>query len=161
MADGGGSGMRRGIDALQKFKGKLDDALADFEEGHGGPSKVAQQSLSRASFGGTHAQFDEANDLHTAYETVHTRLTHLSKTLGLHIESLKLASHAADATYDGTEEEVRRRFWQIHTQITTQYQEDSKKAAAAAKHESEHDGKTVAPGPKHDGNGKSMKTGLS
>ncbi|MFG2605095.1 hypothetical protein ACGFT2_16350 [Streptomyces sp. NPDC048514] len=145
--------MRRGIDALQAFKSKLDDALADFEGGHGGPSKVAQQSLSRASFGGTHAPFNEAGDLHSAYETVHARLTHLSKTLGLHIESLKLASHAADATYDGTEEEVRQRFWQLHTRIGTQYeedmkkyQEDLKKAAPADKQEAGHQGGNKSTG---------------
>ncbi|GAA2770353.1 hypothetical protein GCM10010521_54180 [Streptomyces rameus] len=139
VADGGGSGMRRGIDALQEFKGKLDNALSDFEEGHGSPSKIAQQSLSRSSFGGTHAPFDEASDLHTAYETVHARLTHLSKTLGLHIESLRLASHAADATYDGTEDEVHQRFWQIRTQLGAQYQKDVEKAAAADKQGAGHE----------------------
>ncbi|MEU7428528.1 hypothetical protein [Streptomyces sp. NPDC040750] len=153
--------MRRGIDALQEFKGKLDDALTEFEDGHGGPSKVAQQSLSRTSFGGTNARFNEAGELHTAYETVHARLTHLSKTLGLHIESLKLASHAADATYDETEDEVRRRFWHVRAQIDAQYQEEVKKAAAADKPGSAHGGKTVGPERKHGGNGKSMKTELS
>ncbi|MFF8729835.1 hypothetical protein ACF073_25580 [Streptomyces sp. NPDC015171] len=147
--------MRRGIDALQEFKGRLDDALSEFEEGHGGPSKVAQQSLSRTSFGGTQAPFNEAGDLHSAYETVHARLTHLSKTLGLHIESLKLASHAADATYDGTEDEVRQRFWRLHTQIGTQYEEDmkryqehTKKAAPADKQEAEHAGGNKSTGEK-------------
>ncbi|MFF5535367.1 hypothetical protein ACFY71_23255 [Streptomyces cinerochromogenes] len=136
MSGGGGSGMRRGIDALKDFKGKLDDALADFEGGEGSPSKIAQQQLSRSSFGGTKARFDEAADLHTAYETVHARLVHLSKTLGLHIEALQLASHAADATYDGTEDEVHRRFWQIRTQLGEQYQEEMKKRAGTAdKHE--------------------------
>ncbi|WP_318200972.1 hypothetical protein [Streptomyces sp. SCL15-4] len=133
MGDGGGSGMRRGIDALQEFKDKLDGALTEYEGGHGGPSQIAQQTLSRSSFGGTNAPFDEAGDLHTAYETVHSRLTHLSKTLGMHIEALKLASHAADATYDGTEDEVHRRFWRIRTQLDAQYQEEAKKGTAAGK----------------------------
>ncbi|MEU1401340.1 hypothetical protein ABZ471_03060 [Streptomyces sp. NPDC005728] len=146
MANGGGSGMRRGVDALQEFKGKLDDALSDFEGGHGGPSKIAQQSLNRSSFGGTTAPFDEAGDLHTAYETVHSRLTHLSKTLGLHIEALKLASHAADVTYDGTEDEVRRRFWQIRAQIDAQYQEEVKKGAPADKQGAGHKGDDEATG---------------
>ncbi|MYY00046.1 hypothetical protein GT045_35960 [Streptomyces sp. SID486] len=145
--------MRRGIDALQSFKGKLDEALSNFEEGHGGPSKVAQQKLSRASFGGTNAPFDEAGDLHSAYESVHERLTHLSKTLGLHIESLKLAAHAADATYDGTEEEVRQRFWRLHTQIGAQYdedmkryQDDMKKAAPADQQDAGHKGGNKSTG---------------
>ncbi|MEV7691330.1 hypothetical protein ACFW1F_28260 [Streptomyces bungoensis] len=130
MSGVSGSGMRRGIDALKDFKGKLDAVLADFDDGHGGPSRIAQQQLSRASFGGTNAKFDEAGDLHTAYETVHSRLVHLSRTLGLHIQALQLASHAADATYDMTEEEVRRRFYEIRAKLDAQYQEEVKKPAA-------------------------------
>ncbi|WP_225823238.1 hypothetical protein [Streptomyces naphthomycinicus] len=150
MSGGSGSGMRRGIDALQEFKGKLDDALIDFEDGHGSPSKIAQQSLSRSSFGGTSAPFDEAGDLHSAYETVHARLTHLSKTLGMHIEALKLASHAADVTYDGTEEEVRQRFWQIRAQIDADYQKEVQKAAAEKQQQSKHEGKTATRDHKGD-----------
>ncbi|MBY8841422.1 MULTISPECIES: hypothetical protein [unclassified Streptomyces] len=146
MGDGGGSDLRRGIDALKEFKGKLDNALTDFEDGHGSPSKLAQQSLSRGSFGGTNAPFDEAGDLHTAYETVHTRLTHLSKTLGMHIEALKLASHAADATYDGSDDEVQRRFWQIRAHLDAQYREDVKKAAPADKPGAEHKGDNKSTG---------------
>ncbi|MFD0394972.1 hypothetical protein ACFQ3Z_33130 [Streptomyces nogalater] len=63
---------------------------------------------------------------------MHSRLTHLSKTLGMHIEALKLASHAADATYDGTEADVHRRFWRIRTELDAQYQEEVKKGTAAA-----------------------------
>ncbi|GGR99249.1 hypothetical protein GCM10010236_62510 [Streptomyces eurythermus] len=142
VGDGGGSGMRRGIDALQEFKNKLDGALKDFEGGQGGPSQIAQQTLSRSSFGGTNAPFDEATDLHTAYETVHSRLTHLSKTLGMHIEALKLASHSADATYDGTEAEVHRRFWKIRTELDAQYQDEVQKAAGKQRAEGKSTGKT-------------------
>ncbi|MFI9807934.1 hypothetical protein ACIHEJ_26815 [Streptomyces sp. NPDC052301] len=161
MSGGSGSGMRRGIDALKDFKGKLDKVLHEFDDGDGGPSKIAQQQLSRSSFGGTNAKFDEAGDLHTAYETVHARLIHLSQTLGLHIEALQLASHAADATYDLSEDEVRRRFYQIRAKIDAQYQEDMKKAAAADKAKASHEHtKPAAPHPGRS-HGTSMGTDLS
>ncbi|WP_330460158.1 hypothetical protein OIB37_26775 [Streptomyces sp. NBC_00820] len=132
MGDGGGSDVRRGVDALSAFKDQIDKALGDFEGSPGSPSKIEEQALGRTSFGGVNAQFDEAGNLHTQYEHVHERLIHLSKTLGLHIEALKLATHAADVTYDGTEDEVRRRFWQIQHQLDDDYQQ-------AVKQQREHD----------------------
>ncbi|MGW2745706.1 hypothetical protein [Streptomyces sp. NPDC001450] len=153
MSGGSGSGMRRGIDALKEFKNKLDGVLSDFDDGHGGPSKIAQQQLGRSSFGGTNAPFDEAGDLHTEYGTVHSRLIHLSQTLGLHIQALQLASHATDATYDMTEDEVRRRFYQIRAKLDAQYQEEVKKAAAADKSEAGHGHKKpAAPHPARSNN---------
>ncbi|WP_225101301.1 hypothetical protein [Streptomyces sp. CoH27] len=160
MSDGGGSGMRRGIDALKEFQGKINDALEEFERGHGGPSKIAQHSLDRSSFGGSHAKFGEADDLHKAYGTVHERLHNLSRTLGLHIQALQLATQSADATYDGTEEEVWRRFWQIRGQIDAEYQQAVKEAGTAHKPGSGHNDKPVTPPPARSSN-KTMGTGLS
>ncbi|MFF7977136.1 hypothetical protein [Streptomyces sp. NPDC007905] len=158
MSGGSGSDMRRGIDALKEFKDKLDGVLSEFDGGDGGPSKVAQQQLSRSSFGGTNAKFDEADEVHTAYGNVHSRLVHLSQTLGLHIQALQLASHAADATYNMTEDEVRRRFWQIRAKLDAQYQDDSKKAAEKSKAGHGHT-KPAAPHPTRS-HGKSMGTDL-
>ena len=132
MSDGGGSSLRRGVDALSKFKDDVDKALQKFEDSPGSPSKLAHHALSRASFSGTQVPFDEAHDLHAQYEHVHERLTHLSKTLSLQIEALTLAAHASDVTYDGSEDEVRRRFWEIKSQLDEEHQQ------ATQKHEQPH-----------------------
>ncbi|MEU6240468.1 hypothetical protein GTW40_10595 [Streptomyces sp. SID4985] len=121
MAGGSGSHVRRGIDALSKFKTKVDDALRTFEDAPGGPSKVAQHRLERSSFGGANAPFHEAVDLHGQYERVHERLTYLSKSLGLQIEALTLATRASDGTYDGAEAEVERRFWEIKSHLDEEH----------------------------------------
>ncbi|WP_234342628.1 hypothetical protein [Streptomyces sp. NRRL B-3648] len=121
MSGGSGSGMRRGIDALAKFKKKVDDALTAFEGAPGSPSRLAEHRLSPSSFSGSNIPFNEATDLHGKYEQVHERLTSLSKNLGLQIEALTLAAHAADVTYDGTEDEVRRRFWEIRSHLDEEH----------------------------------------
>ncbi|MET7290071.1 hypothetical protein [Streptomyces sp. NPDC005573] len=130
MGDGGGSDVRRGIDALSAFRDQISRALGNFEGSPGSPSKLEDQALARPSFGGTGAKFDEADNLHAKYGEVHTRLVHFSKVLNLQIEALKLATHAADVTYDGTEEEVRRRFWQIQQQLDDEYEQASKEKRA-------------------------------
>ncbi|MEU0337201.1 hypothetical protein [Streptomyces sp. NPDC006193] len=123
MGGGSGSGMRRGIDALAKFKKKVDDALTAFEGAPGSPSRLAEHRLSASSFSGSNIPFHEATELHGKYEQVHERLTSLSRNLGMQIEALTLAAHAADATYDGTEDEVRRRFWQIRSHLVHEHQQ--------------------------------------
>ncbi|MGW4563529.1 hypothetical protein ACWEN3_14310 [Streptomyces sp. NPDC004561] len=139
MGDGGGSSLRRGLDALSKFKGEVDKALNAFERSPGSSSKLADHALSRASFGGSQIPFGEADDLHSQYEHVHERLVYLSKTLNLQIEALTCAAHAADVTYDGSEDEARRRFWEIKTQLDEEYQKSPNKQDPAPKNDQQQD----------------------
>ncbi|GGW81464.1 hypothetical protein GCM10010503_68540 [Streptomyces lucensis JCM 4490] len=121
MGDGGRSDLRRGVEVLSQFKNDVDKALRKFEQSPGSSSKLADHALSRASFSGSQVPFSEAQDLHLQYEHVHERLMHLSKTLALQIEAMTLAAHSADATYDGSEDEVRRRFWKIKNHLDDEY----------------------------------------
>ncbi|MEU2224706.1 MULTISPECIES: hypothetical protein [unclassified Streptomyces] len=152
MADGGGSGMRRGIDALGKFKKKVDDALKAFEGAPGGPSRLAAHTLSAGSFSGSNIAFHEATELHGKYEQVHERLTSLSKNLGLQIEALTLAAHAADVTYDGTDDEVHRRFWAIRSHLDQEHHE-------ATQPKDGHAGQKPAKTAEHSGDDKSAGAG--
>ncbi|KUM91364.1 hypothetical protein AQI88_37510 [Streptomyces cellostaticus] len=114
--------MRRGAEALSKFSDGLTSALTSFKESAGSESSLGRHALGRPSFSGTGIPFSEADDLQGQYGRVHDSLMHMSQTLGLHIEALQLAAQAADATYNGSEDEVRRRFWEIKTQIDEEYQ---------------------------------------
>ncbi|MEU0007363.1 hypothetical protein ABZ079_24555 [Streptomyces sp. NPDC006314] len=140
--------MRRGIDALAKFKGNVDKALEAFEGAPGNPSRLAEHKLSAGSFSGSNIPFQEATELHGKYEQVHERLTSLSKNLGLQIEALRLATHAADVTYDGTEDEVRRRFWEIRTHLDEEHQK-------ATRSEDKHAEKKPVEAREHSGDDKS------
>ncbi|MFI0190018.1 hypothetical protein ACH4PW_21015 [Streptomyces sp. NPDC017082] len=138
--------MRRGIDALAKFKKKVDDALKAFEGAPGSPSRLAEHRISASSFSGSNIPFHEATELHGKYEQVHERLTTLSRNLGMQIEALTLAAHAADVTYDGTDDEVRRRFWQIRAHLDHEHREATEpkekhadpKPAKTAEHGGDH-----------------------
>ncbi|MEU9989376.1 hypothetical protein AB0E10_21790 [Streptomyces sp. NPDC048045] len=121
MSDGDGSGLRRGADALSKFSTGLTNALTAFNESAGSPSSLDQHGLGRPSFSGSQVKFAEADYLFKQYGRVHDSLKSMSRTLGLHIEALQLAAKAADGTYVATEDEVRRRFWEIKTQIDEEY----------------------------------------
>ncbi|MER6570207.1 hypothetical protein ABT288_29460 [Streptomyces sp. NPDC001093] len=122
MSDGGSANLRRGADALAKFSDGLKNALTTFEQSPANPSELGHHGLDRQSFGGTKIPFPEADYLHEKYSDVHGVLMDMSATLRLHIEALQCAAHSADATYDGTEEEVRRRFWEIKAKLDDEYQ---------------------------------------
>lgn len=123
MSDGGGSDLRRGLEALKIFQKRVKSALETFDGSPGASSSIAQHAIGRASFSGTGIPFSEAADLHGQYERVHERLTNLSKSLGLHIEALRIAVQAADAGYDNVEEELRERFWAIQSQLDKDHQQ--------------------------------------
>lgn len=122
MSDGGGSDLRRGLEALKIFQKRVNDALKTFDDSPGASSSIARHAINRASFSGLETPFAEAADLHGQYQRVHERLMTLSTSLSLHIEALGLAVHAADVGYDNVEEEVRQRFWAIQSQLDQDHQ---------------------------------------
>jgi hypothetical protein len=122
VGDGGSANLRRGADALSKFSDGLSNALTAFEKSPASPSQLGHHGLDRRSFGGGKIPFSEADFLHDRYSDVHDVLMSMSSTLRLHIEALQLAARSADATYDGTEDEVRRRFWEIKAKIDREYE---------------------------------------
>lgn len=112
---GGGADLRRGLEALKTFKKRVDGLLSDFEGSAGSSAKVAAHTISRASFGA--GDFAEASGLHGQYERVHEHITSLSKSLALQIEALQIAVQGADIGFDNLEEDLRRRFWEIRTEV--------------------------------------------
>ncbi len=118
------------LESLGEFKKRVDVALSNFEDSQGSAQKVGAHRLSEASFKGA-GRFDEAKALHAQYERVHERLTALSKNLGLQIEALQIAVTGARGNFSNIEEEQRRRFWEIQTEIGRQEEEARQEKAAA------------------------------
>ncbi|MEU6510628.1 hypothetical protein [Streptomyces sp. NPDC046942] len=135
MSDGGGSDLRRGADALSKFADGLNHALTVFEKSAGSRPRLEDQKLAPQSFSGANIAFSEAEDLRGTYDDVHNRLVSMSQTLSLHIEALHLAAKSADVTYDGTEDEVRRRFWEIKSELDDEYHKTHPKPGHPQKQE--------------------------
>ncbi|MFF5017253.1 hypothetical protein [Streptomyces sp. NPDC001165] len=105
-------------DALKKFVGQVDAVLRDLEESPGNSTKVGAQTIRSTSLtSGTASVFPEAHGLYNQYHRVHQKLTDLSKSLHLQIEATGIAVQGAQIGFDNLEEEQRRRFWEIQTQI--------------------------------------------
>ncbi|MFE3522325.1 hypothetical protein ACFXOD_12140 [Streptomyces sp. NPDC059161] len=113
--------LRRGLEALKTFKGRVDTLLADFEGSHAGSTNIAAHRIARASFSGAASPFPEADGLFTQYHRVHERLTALSKSLGHQIEAMGIAVHGADVGFDNLDEEARERFWAIQDQLAHEH----------------------------------------
>ncbi|MEU1281945.1 hypothetical protein [Streptomyces sp. NPDC005805] len=132
--------LSKGVDALIKFRGEVDKALADLESSAGGKAKVAAERVSRGSFG-TGMPFAEADGFFTEYARVHQALVGLSKSLGDQIELLTIGVHAADVGYNNIDEEKRRRFHEIQARLDIE--RDEAEARQKAKQELEQPPKPV------------------
>jgi hypothetical protein len=125
----GGGDLERGVGALKKFQGQINELLADLEGGAAGKTQVAAQAVTRASFSGANTEFGEAEGFYKQYNRVHKALVSLSKSLGDQIEMLSIAVHGADVGFNNLEEEQRRRFHAIQTRVYQEQQEQEKQQA--------------------------------
>ncbi|MFD4261540.1 hypothetical protein ACFWR9_28925 [Streptomyces sp. NPDC058534] len=105
-------------EALSTFVKRVDSALRNLEGSAGDPTRIDAQRIKPASLNsGSMAAFPEAHALYLQYNRVHEELTSLSKRLHLQIEAIGIAVRGAHVGFDNLEEEQRRRFAQIQTQI--------------------------------------------
>ncbi|WP_263165218.1 hypothetical protein [Streptomyces sp. SCSIO ZS0520] len=124
LADIGGGGNSQGAAAdlkvgagvLLTFKQRVDKILDEFEGSNGSASKVGHLRFTQGAVTGS-ADFHEAVALHSEYESIHERITSLSKMLSLQIEAMGIAVHGAEIGFDNLEEDERRRFWEIQTRV--------------------------------------------
>ncbi len=105
-------------EALDKFVSRVDAVLATLEASAGNPAKVGAQTIRPTSLtSGGESDFPEAHGLYKQYHRVHAELTSLSKSLHLQIEAIGIAVQGAHNGFEKLEEEQRRRFWAIQTEI--------------------------------------------
>ncbi|MFF9311733.1 hypothetical protein ACF1BS_12545 [Streptomyces sp. NPDC014748] len=120
----GGASQARATDleasgeALKDFVNRVDAVLRDLESSAGSPTKVGAQTIRLSSLTAAgESVFPEAHDLYTNYHAVHEELTTLSKALHLQIEAIGIAVQGASHGFQNLEEDQRRRFWEIQTEI--------------------------------------------
>ncbi|MFE4757304.1 hypothetical protein ACFRIB_45180 [Streptomyces mirabilis] len=105
-------------EALGTFMKRVDAVLRDLESSAGNPKRVGAQTIHAGSLNsGQQTAFPEAHDLYNQYHAVHGKLTSLSRTLHLQIEAIGIAVQGAYRGFDKLEEDQRRRFYEIQTQI--------------------------------------------
>ncbi|MFI7010685.1 hypothetical protein [Streptomyces sp. NPDC050145] len=105
-------------EALTTFQKRVNTVLSDLDESAGNPNKVGAQTINKSSLHNEGAlAFPEAENLFTQYHAVHSELVTLSKTLNLQIEAIGIAVQGAHRGFDNLEEDQRRRFWAIQTEV--------------------------------------------
>jgi hypothetical protein len=111
------SDLRRGAGALKTFKKRVDGILDKLDGSPGSAKHIARQEISHSSLKGA-GEFFEADFFYARYTDVHENLKRLSRTLGLQIEAMGIAVYAADIGYDNLEDDLRRRFYALQSQIS-------------------------------------------
>ncbi|MFG2378854.1 hypothetical protein ACGFY9_46345 [Streptomyces sp. NPDC048504] len=119
--------LKVGADVLMTFKQRIDKLLSEFEDSAGSASKLGAQRVSRASLSGHGLDFHEADALFAQYQSVHEHITQLSKTLGLQIEAMGIATQGAQNGFDNLDDDQRRRFWEIQVETDRLYTEAQEK----------------------------------
>ncbi|MFF5639098.1 hypothetical protein [Streptomyces sp. NPDC012825] len=114
--------LKTGVDALKKFRDRVDGIIADLASGPGGAAGLGRDQLKRASLG-VGIPFTEADGFFAEYHRVHTALVSLSKSLSGQIELLQIGVHAADVGYGNVEDEQRRRFHEIRARLNDEREE--------------------------------------
>ena len=105
-------------DVLSVFVNRVDKVLRDLEGSAGNPTRVGAQTINLGSLhSGGRGAFHEADGLYDQYHAVHDKLTSLSKALHLQIEAIGIAVQGAMHGFDNLEEDQRRRFWVIQSEI--------------------------------------------
>jgi hypothetical protein len=130
---GGGSDIRLGVGALERFQKRVDALLAELQGSAAGASEVVGQTISRSSLGGANLPFAEADGVYSQYNRFHKELVSLSKSLGDQIELLKIAVHGSQVGYENLEEELRERYHAVQARIAQERERaQSDKDAAPA-----------------------------
>ncbi|MBW1601208.1 hypothetical protein JJV70_03630 [Streptomyces sp. JJ66] len=124
---GATSDFKRAAETLTEFKKRVDGILDRLGESEAANSRLSSREVPKASYG---TGFAEAEDLALQYEKVHTHLTNLSKTFGDQIEAMGIAVLGADIGFDNLEDDLKRRFWNIH-QNTAQHSADGEQGEAS------------------------------
>lgn len=112
--------LKVGTGVLMTFKQRIDKLLSEFESSAGSATKVGEHRVSLASLRGP-GQFPEADALLTNYEQVHEQLIRLSKSLGMQIEAMGIATQGAENGFRNLDNDQRRRFHEIKVEIGRQY----------------------------------------
>ncbi|WP_052509571.1 hypothetical protein [Kitasatospora griseola] len=103
----GGGAVKVEVENLQTFKNKVDQILRELDGSAASHGEVSQQTLATGQLG---QNFGQADDLMTAYHTVHANLERLSQTLAAQIAAMSASIGKASGNYSNADAEQEARF---------------------------------------------------
>lgn len=105
-------------ESLKSFKTRVDKLLTALDGSPAAHSRITEQKVTAAAYG---TGFPEATGLSGAYDTVHARLTELSKTLGEQLEAMGITVDLADRGYQNVDQEYAERLHAIQKRVEVSY----------------------------------------
>ncbi|MEV7121372.1 hypothetical protein [Kitasatospora griseola] len=103
----GGGAVKVEVENLQTFKNKVDQILRELDGSAASHGEVSQQTLATGQLG---QNFGQADDLMTAYHTVHANLERLSQTLAAQIAAMSASIGQVAGNYGNTDAEQHGQF---------------------------------------------------
>ncbi|MFF2628782.1 hypothetical protein ACFVUN_23800 [Kitasatospora griseola] len=103
----GGGAVKVEVENLQTFKNKVDQILRELDDSVASRGEVSQQTLATGQLG---QNFNQADDLMTAYNTVHATLERLSQSLAAQIAAMSASIGKASGNYSNADAEQEARF---------------------------------------------------
>lgn len=123
---------------LKDFQKRVADVLTDLESSAANPNRVSEQRIPAGALHSGHGGFAEADELFGQYERVHSRLTSLTRALGLQIEATGIAVQGARRGFENLEEEQRRRFREIQTELSGEQERAQQEHEQWLRHQQSH-----------------------
>jgi hypothetical protein len=109
------------LESFTAFQRRVDQLVKDLKDSPAGPTKVGQEVLGRAKFGGGHTGWHEAHQVFSQYDTVIADLENLSRLLSDSIEAMGIAVMGSHKGYENVDMDVRRRMAAISAETTHHY----------------------------------------
>ncbi|MEV5510495.1 hypothetical protein [Streptomyces orinoci] len=112
-----GKNFAKAAETLGNFKGRLDEILSNLEKSPASQKAMGDLKIDAATYG----SLPSAAHVAEAYDKVHSRLTEMSKSLGMLIEGMGISAMIADRGYDHVDAKYAERLRAIQKQLKSDY----------------------------------------
>ncbi|MFD3565509.1 hypothetical protein ACFWVU_38470 [Streptomyces sp. NPDC058686] len=109
------------LESFTKFQQRVDQLIKDLKGSDAGPTKVGEEMVMRAQFGGGGHEWPAATNLYSKYHSVVTQLESLSKLLSDSIEAMGIAVMASHKGYGHIDMDIRERMAAIAAEAKDHY----------------------------------------
>ncbi|MFC7218320.1 hypothetical protein ACFQLX_09090 [Streptomyces polyrhachis] len=114
--------LKVGYDSMTEFRAKIGTILDGLRGSPGARSSVGDQQVDRAALG-SGGEFPEADALAKCYAHAQAQLVQLAETADRLIDALGIAVDGAARGYQNLDEDERRRFHSVNTEVYEQREE--------------------------------------
>ncbi|WP_338697053.1 hypothetical protein V2W30_15515 [Streptomyces sp. Q6] len=109
------------LESFTKFQQRVDELIRNLKGSEAGPTKIGQEPLARAQFGGGDAGWGDADGLYANYQKVVADLESFSQLLSDSIEAMGIAVLASHKGYENIDVDIQNRMAAISADTKEHY----------------------------------------